>query len=160
MCNEINNESSSTQLTSTIKSRQLNHSNWSKWISLHLLQGILNIYSQKSDCSCEVCNKSSLTGQIDQSQDDEINVDLRTSGFDNEALSVECYAICELESFTHKRRIIQSCLARYDHSGKIMHQVLKVAVYYVSFRENNGNAFRCFVFILMLICVCFQRDSN
>ena len=31
---------------------------------------------------------------IDKSHDDEINVDLRTSGFDNKALSVDACAVC------------------------------------------------------------------
>ena len=38
---------------------------------------------------------------IDKSQDDEMNVDLRTSVFDNEALSVERYAV--VHTHTHSR---------------------------------------------------------
>ena len=62
---------------------------------------------------------------IDKPQDDEINVDLRTSGFDNEALIVERYALWEYESGTIIKSTCSMCWKyRAQFHGAAYHRIL------------------------------------
>ena len=58
-------------------------------------------------------------------------------------------------------KITKSIFALFESRYPLNNQPVKVAVYYVSLStENNEHAFRCFVFILMLICFCFPRGQQ